>query len=113
MNSTTRLRRKFYRLLLSGIRIVWPVLAGLLLTLFCLGMAVAFLEGWPLLDGIYFAFVTGLTVGYGDLVPSRLTSRILAMTAAIDGILMTALLAGVAVRAMQNTVSDKPVSEGP
>ena len=110
MKPTVRLRREFYRQLLSGLRFVWPVLAGLLLTLIGLGMAVALLEGWPLLDGIYFAFVTGLTVGYGDLVPSRVISRILAMTAAIDGILMTALLAGVAVRAMQNTASDMPGS---
>ena len=111
MKPTVRLRREFYRQLLSGLRFVWPVLAGLVLTLIGLGVAVALLEGWPLLDGIYFAFVTGLTVGYGDLVPSHVTSRILAITAAIDGILLTALLAGVAVRAMQNTASEMPACD--
>jgi len=109
MKPTVHLRREFYRQLLRGLRFVWPVLAGLVLTLVGLGMAVALLEGWPLLDGIYFAFVTGLTVGYGDLVPSRIGSRILAISAAIDGILLTALLAGVAVRAMQNSASEIPV----
>jgi hypothetical protein len=43
-------------------------------------------------------------------VPSHVTSRILAIAAAIDGILLTALLAGVAVRAMQNSASDMPAS---
>jgi hypothetical protein len=71
-------------------------------------MSVAILEGWPLVDGIYFAFVTGLTVGYGDLVPTHGSSRLLAIAAAIDGILLTALLAGVGVRAMQNSASDMP-----
>mmetsp|Transcript_30673 Transcript_30673/g.55823 ORF Transcript_30673/g.55823 Transcript_30673/m.55823 type:complete len:372 (+) Transcript_30673:192-1307(+) len=28
------------------------------------------IEGWPLVDGIYFTIITGTTVGYGDLVPS-------------------------------------------
>lgn len=111
MKPTARFRQEFYQQLLSGLRFVQPVLAGLVLTLVGLGMAVALIEDWPLLDGIYFAFVTGLTVGFGDLVPSRVISRIPAITAAIDGILMTALLAGVAVRAMQNTASDIPVSD--
>ena len=107
MNPTAHLRREFYRERFRGLRFVWPVLAGLVVVLIGLGMAVSLLEGWPLLDGIYFAFVTGLTVGYGDLVPSHVTSRILA----IDGILLTALLAGVAVRAMQNTASDMPACD--
>jgi Ion channel len=111
MNLNAHLRREFYRQLLRGLRFVWPVLAGLVVVLIGLGMAVSLLEGWPLLDGIYFAFVTGLTVGYGDLVPSHVTSRILAIAAAIDGILLTALLAGVAVRAMQNTASDMPACD--
>ncbi|MEN9784009.1 MAG: hypothetical protein RJA24_1352, partial [Pseudomonadota bacterium] len=25
------------------------------------------LTGWPIGDGIYFAFISGLTIGYGDL----------------------------------------------
>jgi hypothetical protein len=87
------------------------VLSGLVGTLIVFGMSVAILEGWPLVDGIYFAFVTGLTVGYGDLVPTHGSSRLLAIAAAIDGILLTALLAGVAVRAMQNSASDMPASD--
>lgn len=87
------------------------MLSGLVGTLIVFGMSVAILEGWPLVDGIYFAFVTGLTVGYGDLVPTHGSSRLLAIAAAIDGILLTALLAGVAVRAMQNSASDMPASD--
>jgi hypothetical protein len=87
------------------------VLSGLVGTMIVFGMSVAILEGWPLVDGIHFAFVTGLTVGYGDLVPTHGSSRLLAIASAIDGILLTALLAGVAVHAMQKSVSDMPASD--
>jgi hypothetical protein len=92
-------------------RLVWPVLSGLVGGLIGFGMSVAILEGWPLVDDIYFAFVTGLTVGYGDLVPTHGSSRLLAIAAAIDGILLTTLLAGVAVHAMQKWASDMPASD--
>ncbi|HEX6338557.1 MAG TPA: potassium channel family protein [Jiangellaceae bacterium] len=33
-------------------------------------------EGWSVIDSIYFAVVTGLTIGYGDLVPQYSISKI-------------------------------------
>ncbi|MBV8521001.1 MAG: two pore domain potassium channel family protein [Acetobacteraceae bacterium] len=30
-------------------------------------------------DGFYFTFVTGLTIGYGDLVPRHFLSRLLVL----------------------------------
>jgi voltage-gated potassium channel len=29
---------------------------------------IGFIEGWSVSDAIYFTFVTGLTIGYGDIV---------------------------------------------
>ena len=49
------------------------------------------LEDWSLGDGVYFSFVTGLTIGYGDLVPRRALSRFLAILIGILGTLLTAL----------------------
>ena len=54
-----------------------------------------------MLDGVYFAFVAGLTVGYGDLVPMHALSRVLAIGIGIAGVLLTALFAAIAVRALQ------------
>jgi hypothetical protein len=51
-------------------------------------------------DSVYFSFVTGLTIGYGDLVPKTLLARALATLIGATGILVTALMAAVAVKAL-------------
>jgi ion channel len=50
--------------------------------------------------GFYFAFVSGLTIGYGDLAPKSLLTRTLAVLIGICGVLVTALVAAVAVKAL-------------
>jgi hypothetical protein len=95
------MRRKFLADLLDGLRVVWPVLSGLLLWMAVLGVAVGVLEGWRLSDSLYFAFVTGLTIGYGDLVPKHPMSRTLAIVIGFTGILLTGLVAAIAVRALE------------
>jgi hypothetical protein len=70
-----------------------------------LGMIVGYVEDWQPVEGIYFAFVTGLTVGYGDLVPKQHLSRILAVGIGFTGVLLTAIFAAVSVRALQDAVS--------
>lgn len=106
MNQATLVRRQFYRALINTLRAVWPVFSGLLGLMIGLGVFVAYVESWPLTDGVYFAFVTGLTVGYGDLVPHRGLSRILAVAIGFSGILLTALFAAVSVRALEVAVQE-------
>lgn len=76
-----------------------------------LGVITAMLEGWRWFEGIYFAFVTGLTVGYGDLVPKRDISRILAISMGFLGVMLTGLFAAITVRALQSAVQEMPVAE--
>lgn len=73
-----------------------------------LGLFIAKIEDWGLFDGIYFAFVTGLTVGYGDLVPKHGLSRILAIAIGFHGVMLTALFAAITVRALQSAMQDSP-----
>jgi Ion channel len=35
--------------------------------------------GWPVGDAVYFTFITGLTIGYGDIVPRQAVARALAV----------------------------------
>ena len=74
-----RLRRNFAAGLLAGLRVVWPILSVLLVLIIALGLVVGILEGWSMHESIYFAFVSGLTIGYGDLAPKLLITRALAI----------------------------------
>jgi Ion channel len=95
------LRRRFLAELWTGLGVVWPILSFLLSVMAALGVAVALVEGWPLGDGLYFAFVSGLTIGYGDLVPKAPLARVLAVSLGLTGILLAGLVAAVGVHAFQ------------
>src|SRR5215510_8365143 len=94
------LRRQFIAGLFTGLRVVWPVLSGLLALIVALGLLVGLIEGWSVQESIYFAFVSGLTIGYGDLAPKTPVTRALAVLIGMCGVLMTAVLAALAVKAL-------------
>jgi len=101
MDSNARkFRRRFFVGLLAELHVVWPILSGILVSMFGLGVLAGLVEGWSLAESIYFAFVSGLTIGYGDLAPATLAGRAMAVLIGLCGVLFTALLAAVAVRAL-------------
>jgi hypothetical protein len=100
------MRRRFVKGLFAGLRIVWPVLSFLVASVVALGVIVGLREGWTLHESIYFAFVSGLTIGYGDLAPKTLGGRVLAVLIGVCGVLVTALIAAVAVKALTSAVTE-------
>jgi hypothetical protein len=103
MRPSAELRRRFLAAFCREVRVVWPILSGLLAMQLVLGMLVGRIEGRPMGDATYFTFVTGLTIGYGDLVPAHLSTRVIAVVIGFSGCLTTGLFAAVAVRALQET----------
>jgi hypothetical protein len=101
------LRRSFLTGLYTGLRVVWPILSVLLGLMIALGLVIGWREGWSVQDSIYFAFVSGLTIGYGDLAPKFLLTRALAILIGVCGVLLTALLAALAVRALTEAIEDR------
>jgi len=99
------MRRKFWRELGHTLRIVWPILSSILLLQLVFGLLITWVERWPLGDGLYFTFVTGLTIGYGDLLPRQPFSRFLAILIGFFGIILMGLVTAVAVRAVQTAAS--------
>ena len=99
------MRREFLRGLFTELRIVWPVISALLLMMVVLGLIIGLIEGWSVHESIYFAFVSGLTIGYGDFAPHSFATRALAIGIGICGVLLVALVAAIAVKAL-NGVHD-------
>lgn len=86
----------------------------LLGSMLALGAVIARIEEWPWGDGVYFAFVSGLTIGYGDLVPKTGIGRVLAIAIGFLGIMLTGLVAAIAVHALDaaRQPHDKSGSKG-
>ena len=98
-------RRRFLVALARGLYLTWPVLSVILVIEVALGLLIGLIEGWSVGDAVYFAFVTGLTIGYGDIVPRHALTRALAMVIGFGGILLTGLVAAIAVNAMRATLT--------
>src|ERR1700746_88114 len=111
-----QIRRAFFVALFEQLHIVWPVLSGVLLVMVVLGLLIGHVEGWRIVDALYFTFVTGLTIGYGDLTPRHVVSRLLAVVIGLAGIMLTGLVAAVSVQALQvtarkSTDRNRPLAE--
>jgi hypothetical protein len=106
------MRRQFVAGLLTGLRVVWPILSMLLLLIVGLGVVVGLEEGWSLQESVYFAFVTALTIGYGDFSPTSLLTRGLAIVIGICGVLVTALMAAIAVKALTAVTEHRKDDDG-
>ena len=94
------LRRRFLSAFWVELLVVWPILSGLVGIQLALGLLAGYREGWAIGDATYFTFVTGLTIGYGDLVPAHFGTRLIAIIIGFTGILLTGLVAAIGVRAL-------------
>ena len=84
-------RRRFFVALGHAVRLAWPILSMILAIQIALGVLIGFVEGWSVGDAVYFTFVTGLTIGYGDIVPRQALARALAIGIGVSGLFLTAL----------------------
>jgi hypothetical protein len=100
------MRRVFFGALFRQLGVVWPILSGVLLAMVGLGLLIGYVEGWRIADALYFTFVTGLTIGYGDLTPHHVVSRLLAIAIGFAGIVLTGLVAAVIVQALRETTGN-------
>ena len=68
--------------------------------------AVTLVEKMPFTDTLYFAFVTGLTIGYGDIVVTTPFGRLVAILIGLIGILFTGLMVAVLVHAVRKSLEE-------
>ena len=77
------------------------IFASLVLVIIVCALLIAFIEHISFQHALYFAFITGLTIGYGDIVPATGRGQIVSVLLGLIGILFTGLIVAVAVRALQ------------
>jgi hypothetical protein len=90
---------------------VRELLVGLLLLISLGGVAISRIEGIDLGKAIYFAFITGLSVGYGDIHPYTAWGRVVSVVIAFIGMLFTGVTVAVATRALADAVKTTRKSE--
>ena len=100
MSSFTHFNHYFFHALSKIQGIVYGLFAWLVVN----AAAIAYFEKMPFADALYFTFVTGLTIGYGDIAPVTLAGRVVAILTGLLGILITGLVVAVAVYALRKTM---------
>jgi hypothetical protein len=102
-------RWRFFVAVGHALHLTWPVLSMILAIQVALGLLIGFVEGWSVGDALYFTFVTGFTIGYGDIVPRQALARILAIGIGMCGLFLTGLVAAIAVYAMRAALRDHDI----
>jgi ABC-type uncharacterized transport system permease subunit len=101
------MQRRFFSAVGRAMHLAWPVLSTILGIQVVLGQIIGLIEGWSVGDALYFTFTTGLTVGYGDIVPRNAWARALAILIGFTGLFLTGVIAGIAVYAMNVAIGHR------
>jgi len=97
----------FFRYVFRIIKFIWPIFSSLLILIMLLGIVIGMREGWTIGDSLYFSFITGFTIGYGDITPHYPLTKILAVILAAVGFLFTGILVAIAVESLRYTITGK------
>jgi len=85
-------------------KIMWrirSIIAFLLLIIISGAYFIALTEQLPFSQALYFSFITGLTIGYGDIVATTAVGQITSIALGITGMLFTGMVVAAAVHALQ------------
>ena len=78
----------------------WPVLLLLMTCIVVLAFIVGRIEEWSAVDSVYYGFITATTVGYGDIRPTKSSSKLVAVAIALIGMILTGIVIALAVEAV-------------
>jgi hypothetical protein len=62
----------------------------------------------PLGEGIYYAFITAFTVGFGDVAPKSHGARVVAIILAFMGLILVGIVVAVAVHSLDLALQAAP-----
>ncbi len=84
-------------------RIIWQfhaVFMALFALIVGIAVVISHIEKMPFGEALYFSFITGLTIGYGDIVVKTPVARLLAVFLGLIGIIFTGMMVAAAIRAV-------------
>ena len=94
----------FVRNVVTATLLVREVLACLVILIVLNGVLFSLVEGKDIGSSIYFAFITGLTIGYGDITPVTTLGRMVAVLTGLVGTIFVGLIVAINTRALRETV---------
>lgn len=86
--------RHFYHCLMH-VRLILFILN---LCIVALGILFATVEGIGMGNGIYFAYITALAIGFGDISPTTAVGKLISVLLALIGIILFGILVGISTR---------------
>jgi len=79
-----------------------------LLVLICIGgVLISYFEEMRLFDALYFAFITGLAIGYGDITPETTLGRVVAIAIGVVGLVFIGLIVAIATYALEESARER------
>lgn len=82
-----------------------PIFASVMAVLLVGTLVFRQLEGWSLLDSLYFSVVTLATIGYGDLTPTTSTAKLFSIFYILVGVgVLGVFISAVSHASMQRTL---------
>ena len=97
----------FLRQVFELLPFVAGALGGLLLILAVCAIVLMVTEHLALGEAIYLTAITGLTVGYGDIVPTTLIGPITTIVIGFVGVIYVGIVVAVVTRALAQAVEEK------
>ena len=91
----------FIKLFFMSMEVILPLLIFLIVVIVILGQIVTLIEKWTLFNGLYWTFVTALTIGYGDIRPLKKVSKTLSILIGFIGIMLTGIVVAVTINTTQ------------
>lgn len=94
----------FLSIFFRAIVYILPIVLFLALLISVGGVILAKLDNMPLPRALYMAFITALTIGYGDYTPKHPAGRVVAIFLGIIGVTFTGIIVAVAVFATHQSL---------
>ena len=64
------------------------------------------IEDHPFGEALYFSFITGLTIGYGDIVVKTPFARLIAILLGLIGMIASGIMVAASIRAVEKSLKE-------